>query len=213
MRKRSRRSTSPAFFTDDDLTDSLTFDAGSTLPPGLTIDPATGIISGTINADASTTGPYDVTITATDNAGDSITQRFTWTVNNLAPTATNNTGTVTEDATLTDTGNLISDDDGNGFDTDPDNDALSIAEVNGSSVTGSSSIAGSYGTLTVNSNGDYSYTVNNALNAVQALASGESIVDSFSYQLTDSQGGTDTAQLNITIQGANDTPETVGTIT
>ena len=69
-------------------------------------------------------------------------QRFTWTVNNLAPTATNNTGTVTEDATLTDTGNLISDDDGDGVDNDPDNDALSIAEVNGGSVTGSSSIAG-----------------------------------------------------------------------
>jgi hypothetical protein len=49
-----------------------------TLPPGLSIDANTGIISGTIAPNASTNSPYTVTISATDNNGDpaSVTFQF-----------------------------------------------------------------------------------------------------------------------------------------
>jgi hypothetical protein len=49
----------------------LTFTATG-LPPGMAIDPITGIISGTLPPDASQTGPYTVTVTATDPDGASV---------------------------------------------------------------------------------------------------------------------------------------------
>ncbi|WP_294949486.1 putative Ig domain-containing protein, partial [Sulfurivirga sp.] len=52
------------FFGDPDG-DTLTYSA-SGLPAGLSIDPATGVISGTIDRSASQSGPYTVTVTATD---------------------------------------------------------------------------------------------------------------------------------------------------
>ena len=51
--------------------------AAAGLPPGLSIDAATGVISGTTNA---TIGSYDVTLTATDGTGSSATTSFTWRV-------------------------------------------------------------------------------------------------------------------------------------
>ncbi len=60
---------------------TLTYSAAA-LPAGLTIDSASGTISGTIANDAATGTPYSVTITATDSTGGvSGTQTFTWTVN------------------------------------------------------------------------------------------------------------------------------------
>ncbi len=58
---------------------SLTF-SGSGLPPGMTIDQNTGVISGTIASDASAGSPYTVTVSATDGAA-SASQTFEWTVN------------------------------------------------------------------------------------------------------------------------------------
>ncbi|ARP73412.1 hypothetical protein LK07_30570 [Streptomyces pluripotens] len=54
---------------------SLTYSA-SGLPTGLSIDSSTGLISGT----ASTSGTYQVTVTATDSTGASGSTSFTWTV-------------------------------------------------------------------------------------------------------------------------------------
>ena len=44
---------------------TLTYSATG-LPPGLSIDSSTGLISGTIANNASVTTPYNVTVTATD---------------------------------------------------------------------------------------------------------------------------------------------------
>ncbi|NIR35775.1 MAG: hypothetical protein GWN79_21075, partial [Actinobacteria bacterium] len=85
-------------FTDVDG-DTLTYSATG-LPPGLTIDPVSGVISGTIAANASLSGPYAVTVTADDGQGGSVDDLFTWTVSNPAPTLVNNTGlTLMEGAT------------------------------------------------------------------------------------------------------------------
>ncbi|MEA3052926.1 MAG: hypothetical protein QOG72_1829 [Sphingomonadales bacterium] len=61
---------------------------------------------------------------------------------------------------------------------------------------------GVYGTLTMNSNGTYSYT---PYASTQALALGQNVQDSFSYTVSDGSL-TDTGTLTITIAGRNDAP-------
>ena len=72
------------------------------------------------------------------------------------------------------------------------------------SLTWSGSQTGSYGALTVNANGSYSYAVNAA--AVNALQVGSSTSESFTVTVTDSQGATATTAVLITLTGANDPP-------
>ncbi|SDI07923.1 VCBS repeat-containing protein, partial [Pseudomonas benzenivorans] len=67
-----------------------------------------------------------------------------------------------------------------------------------------SSTAASYGTFSDTGNGTYSYTLNNANPAVQALSLGESLTETFTYTMQDADGDTDTATLTITIHGADD---------
>lgn len=76
--------------TDPDL-DTITWSAGG-LPAGLTIDPASGVIGGTLSYDASPTSPYTVTVRATDDGVPDLFAEvvFTWTVadTNRAPVVT-----------------------------------------------------------------------------------------------------------------------------
>lgn len=67
----------------DDDGDAIGFTANG-LPPGLTINPGTGLITGT----ASTAGVSTVTVTATDALGANTPVTFEWIVN-IAPTLTN----------------------------------------------------------------------------------------------------------------------------
>jgi hypothetical protein len=62
--------------SDSSTTATLTYSAGSTLPPGLIIGASSGVVTGT----PSLAGVYPVTITATDSAGFTGTTTFTWTV-------------------------------------------------------------------------------------------------------------------------------------
>jgi len=67
-------------------------------------------------------------------------------------------------------------------------------------------LRGNYGWLTLNADGSYSYRLDNAMAAVQALRDGESLSDAFSYTVIDAAGAEDRATLTIGIQGRNDTP-------
>ncbi|MGZ8286342.1 MAG: beta strand repeat-containing protein [Allosphingosinicella sp.] len=69
------------------------------------------------------------------------------------------------------------------------------------SVTGGVFV-GAYGTLTLNSDGTYSYTLSAA---AQALALGANVQDSFNYTVTDNDGS-DTGTLVVDIAGLNDAP-------
>jgi hypothetical protein len=61
--------------------DPLTYSA-TNLPPGLSIDPSAGLISGTVDWSATLGVPYAVTVTATDNTTNlSANQNFNWTIN------------------------------------------------------------------------------------------------------------------------------------
>ena len=104
------------YFGDVDATDTITFDDNGSLPPGLSIDSVTGVITGTPTADASNGGPYTVTITANDSNGGSVTQTFNWTINNPAPVATDDNFATTQGGTLS--GNVVNEDNGNGVDID-----------------------------------------------------------------------------------------------
>src|SRR5262245_12964264 len=93
-------------------------------------------------------------------------------------------------------------------DSDVDNgDVLAVSAVAGSAGNVGTAIAGAYGTLVLNANGTYSYTLDNGKEAVQALGEGQQAQDSFTYTVTDSHGATATATLVITVTGTNDAPE------
>lgn len=71
--------TSLALSATDPNGDTLTY-GGSGLPPGLVVNPASGVISGTPN----TAGTFNVVVTASDGVnGDS--ESFTWTINSGPP--------------------------------------------------------------------------------------------------------------------------------
>jgi len=71
---------------------TLTF-AATGLPAGLSINSATGVISGTIATAAASGTPYAVTVTATDGTN-SIDRSFEWTVGSLAADQTSEEGDV-----------------------------------------------------------------------------------------------------------------------
>jgi VCBS repeat-containing protein len=192
--------TAPAFL-DVDVGDVLTYSAtlvdGTALPTWLSIDPTTGLLSGTpLNADV---GAIDVRVTATDVALTSTFSDFTLTVTNTndAPVAVADTGTAVEAGAVAGSdavGNVLLND------TDVDvGDSKTVTTI-GAQV-------GAHGTLTLSADGGYSYAVNNADTAVNALhLASDTLTDSFSYTMRDTAGATSTSNLVVTIQGSNDAP-------
>src|SRR6185437_10952454 len=83
--------------------------------------------------------------------------------------------------------------------------ALTIADVdqNQSSCTAQPSAAGSYGTLTLATNGAWTYTADDSQTAIQQLGDGQSITDSFTAVSLD---GTASQTVTVTINGTNDVP-------
>ena len=134
------------------------------------------------------------TYTVSDGHGGTATNTLTVTIKgtNDAPTIGASTASVTEDTLLTATGSVP-------VPRDPDvHDVLSIQPM--------SNVAGTYGTLTLNADGTYTYTLNNSLPAVQALGAGERLLDVFTYTVRDNHGATGSNTLTVTINGTNDTP-------
>jgi len=57
--------------------------------------------------------------------------------------------------------------------------------------------------LTLHDDGTYSYDPNGAF---ETLGNGQSVDDSFTYQISDGEGGFDTAVVTVTVDGVNDAP-------
>ena len=79
----------------------------------------------------------------------------------------------------------------------------------GTTSTNGTVITGQYGSLTLGADGSYVYTVTNGNAAVQALrTTANTLTEVFTYTATDSSGSK-TANLVVTVQGANDAPTVV----
>lgn len=115
------------------------------------------------------------------------------------PDARDDRLSLTEDAVFS--GDLFAEN-GAGRDAHAAGLGFTITSVEGAAV-GQHVLAGG-GILDVAADGGVSFLTGNAY---QHLAAGESLVESFAYTVTDTEGGTDTASVTLTVIGQNDGPE------
>jgi VCBS repeat-containing protein len=94
-----------------------------------------------------------------------------------------------------------------GNDYDVDGDTLTVSAVNGGAANvGQQLTLASGALLTVYADGSYSFDPNGQYDY---LAVGETAEESFTYAISDGNGGSDTATVTITIVGVNDVPVAV----
>ena len=152
-------------------------------------------------------------IVVTDNANESsAATNLVILITDTAPEAKADTGTVTEDGAALE-GNVITGGSSNSTDVADSlgADATQVTGVSkGSSTTeqtgnvGGTGLAGDYGTLILNSDGSYSYTVDPNNATVNALKDGGKLTETFSYTIKDADGDWSTTTLTITINGHTD---------
>jgi hypothetical protein len=102
-------------------------------------------------------------------------------------------------------------------DRDPDaGDLLSVQGVVAGPASGpigagvGMPVTGAHGTVFIGPDGRYTYSLNQTDAAVLALRPGETLIDTFSYTISDASGATATTTLTITIEGNE--PPTAGSI-
>lgn len=167
--------------------DTLTL-AGGTDPNGGTVAVVDGELrfAPAANFNGETTLTYDLT----DAGGNTVTGRVVVTVTAQpdAPVANDDGGedfTTDENIALTTASVLLND-------SDADGDTLRIAGI---------SLAGTLGLITDNGDGTFGYDPNGAFDR---LGDGETATDTFSYTLSDGNGGTSVATVTLTITGVSD---------
>jgi VCBS repeat-containing protein len=185
-----------------------TLNAGvaSALVAGFSVDQNSWDYSSSQNLDflgAGETITFSYTVVATDDSdaanAASATQivSITITGSNDAPVLSfatgNDAGAVKEDTTLSVSGQFSS--------TDIDHAATATWSIAGANT-------GAYGSIAVNSTGQWTYTLANGTDgvasAVQSLKAGESHDEVFSVQVSDGLGGVDTQLVTVTVTGSND---------
>ena len=180
------------------------FDANSAL--GATVN---------VNTDGSYTyDPRNVLSLRQLPAGSSVQDTFNYTVQDndgfttgtvtITVTGVNNAPVAADDTYQTAENNILTISLAEGVlanDTDIDTGTtLTVSTADALSVQGA--------VVTVNADGSFVYNPTAAAN-IQALAVGETLVDSFNYTITDGEGGTDTATVFITVIGRNNPPNAV----
>ncbi|UVC10114.1 cadherin-like domain-containing protein [Rhizobium sp. TH2] len=134
---------------------------------------------------------YNVSDGHGGTAASSLTITINGTTDNRAPVATADVNSVMEDTTPNPImGNVLTND------SDPDGNTLS--------VTNAGTFTLAYGVLVIHADGSYTYTLDNSNPAVNALNNGQSLSDSFGYNVSDGHGGTASSSLAITINGSTD---------
>ena len=186
-------------FTDAGVADvhqvTVDFDGDGDVDSQFTIDPV-GARTFDLHHVYTAPGVYPVTVTLTDDDGGTTTETFELTVFlNRAPEAADDIlgeVTVNEDTTVTDISSLIL-----ANDSDPDGDPMTIISVDDQTLSGGE-LDLQQGVLTYSPAGDF-----------ESLAVGESATASFAYTISDPLGKTDTAVVDIIVEGVNDEPEIV----
>ena len=117
------------------------------------------------------------------------------------PLAVDDTNSILADAATPVTGNLLIND----SDSTP-GDTISVSEIYGFSTAVNATYATTYGFITAQSDGNYSYIADNTNIAVRGLQAGASITDVLSYTITDNDGNEDYGYLTVTINGVDELP-------
>ncbi|MFW2149529.1 beta strand repeat-containing protein, partial [Acinetobacter sp. TY1] len=92
--------------------------------------------------------------------------------------------------------------------TDVDGDTLTISsfKVGTTTATAGNTIITTYGTLTVNANGTYTYNLDNSRPATQNLHQGQTINETVTLTVSDGHGGFVPSVMNVVITGTDDAP-------
>ena len=143
--------------------------------------------------DASVVDSFIVTVR--DAAGNTAMAGLDITITDTAPVAADDVNSISEKGASV-SGNVL-DNDSTGADV-----PVEVSLENGN---------GAYGQLTIDANGEYTYVVDADNAAVKALDDGETLTDTFTYQVTDADGDTSTASVTITINGVSSDKAIVGT--
>jgi VCBS repeat-containing protein len=138
-------------------------------------------------------------VVVTDIAGVSSNDTLDIQIIDTAPVAQDDANAITEDSTSV-TGNVLTSAGASA------GDVADIQNVDTPITVTAQTITGSYGTLTLNSDGTYTYALDNTNGDVQALNDGQSLTETFNYTISDSDGDSSNADLVITINGVTDTP-------
>ncbi|PSS60409.1 hypothetical protein C6558_32680, partial [Ensifer sp. NM-2] len=155
-----------------------------------------------------------VKVIASDTDGDTAEGTVSVSVSDDVATAAADTDSATEDGVLVADGNVLTG--SGGTDANGTDGVKDVRGADGASVTAVSSgdaagvvggaTVGQFGTLVLGADGSYTYTLNNAHGAVQGLAAGQTVTDTFSYEITDGDGDKSSTTVTITITGTNDVP-------
>jgi VCBS repeat-containing protein len=136
-------------------------------------------------------GTYTISVQVDDGNGGVATASTTVTINNLLPTAADDSGAgfITDEDSMVTTGNVLSND------TDPNaNDNLTVVAIDTSLTAG---------LVADNGDGTFGYSPDGQF---EWLADGQQTTDTFVYTVDDGDGGQDTATVTIAIDGRNDAP-------
>ena len=166
------------------------FDVLLTSGATVSIDRSTGDY--TLDLEPLTAGAHSATFTYVVQDGGGITDQALVTLNltgeNDAATITGDTtGGVTEDTALTTTGTLT----------------VTDVDTGESAAVAQAGTTGTHGTFNVDAAGAWEYTLDNTDAAVQALAAGATLTETFTVTSAD---GSATETVTVTITGSNDAP-------
>ncbi|RUZ11573.1 hypothetical protein EN949_35465, partial [Mesorhizobium sp. M7A.F.Ca.US.007.01.2.1] len=170
-------------------------------------NPATGVAAYQYTLTSTTTDVPAVTetdsfsLTVSDGTSSSAPAAIVIDIVDDVPNAVNDTNSISEDALSPVNGNVLTN--------DLHANNQPGADTPTSFVSWDGSTTGAHGTFVANPDGTYTYTLNNADPAVQALDAGQTLTETFNYTMKDADGDTDTATLTITINGTNDVPQVV----
>ncbi len=157
------------------------------------VDHSAGDITETIN------------LTIRDDFGDTSSVALNIDIRDDAPLAEADTVLASEDGVATSGNITVNDRIGADENTSP---VTGVIAGTGTPVSGNIGLAvsGTYGELTLNADGSYTFEIDNTLPSVQGLALGETVSDIFTYEITDGDGSTHTAHITVIVSGANDAP-------
>jgi len=149
-----------------------------------------------------TTDTFDYTVEDGDGGTDTATVTVTITGQNDGPDAVDDTGSTFQNTPL-----VVAGAGGGGVlsnDTDVDaTDVLNVTTWGTPSTYGATVVM--FPPPTFTNNGGYTYDPTGSA-VLQALAVGETVVDTFTYTISDGNGGSDTATVSITVTGVNEDP-------